>query len=130
MRAIDTNILVRIATQDDERQARSAERAVAEGAWVSQVVLAETAWVLVSLYGLSRAELGDVIGRLLDHVSIAVQDQDLVAEALALFNRSNKISFPDCLILEIARKAGHTPLVTFDREFAKLDGVERITASA
>lgn len=129
MRAIDTNVLIRIATRDDERQTRAAEAVVASGAWVSHVVLAETAWVLVALYGLSRSQLAEVLSRLLSHISIAIQDADLVSEALALFKRSKKISFPDCLILEIARKGGHSPLATFDRDLAKLDGVERIAAS-
>jgi predicted nucleic acid-binding protein len=31
------------------------------------------------------------------------------------------------LALEIARKAGHIPIATFDRDFAKLVDVERLT---
>ena len=34
--------------------------------------------------------------------------------------------FPDCLVLEIARKAGHVPVGTFDRQLAKLDGAQKI----
>lgn len=34
--------------------------------------------------------------------------------------------FSDCLIVEIARKAGHSPVGTFDKDFATLPGVERI----
>ena len=29
-----------------------------------------------------------------------------------------------CLVLALARRAGHLPLGTFDRELAKLDGTE------
>jgi predicted nucleic acid-binding protein len=36
------------------------------------------------------------------------------------------VGFSDCLVLEIARKAGHLPVATFDRDFAKLDDVQRL----
>jgi predicted nucleic acid-binding protein len=36
------------------------------------------------------------------------------------------VSFTDCLVLEVARKAGHLPLGTFDRDLAKLDGAHRL----
>jgi predicted nucleic acid-binding protein len=36
------------------------------------------------------------------------------------------LGFSDCLVLETARKAGHLPLGTFDRDLAKLDGAVRL----
>jgi predicted nucleic acid-binding protein len=36
------------------------------------------------------------------------------------------VSFSDCLVLEVARKVGHLPLGTFDRDLAKLDGAQRL----
>jgi predicted nucleic acid-binding protein len=48
------------------------------------------------------------------------------AAALAHFRRSPSLGFSDCLALEIARKSGHLPLGTFDRDLAKLDGGERL----
>ena len=52
MRAVDTNILVRLATGDDARQTEAAEAFVASGAWVPQLVLVEAMWVLASVYDL------------------------------------------------------------------------------
>ncbi len=46
MRAVDTNVLIRLITRDDPRQVTAAESYVARGAWVSHLVLAETVWVL------------------------------------------------------------------------------------
>lgn len=126
MRAIDTNVVVRLATRDDARQTRAADECIAPGAWVSHVVLAEAVWVLMSLYGASRAAVAEAVGELLDHATIVVQDADVVRAALDSFTPSKKLSFTDCLILEIARKAGHMPLCTFDRDLGKLDGVERL----
>jgi predicted nucleic-acid-binding protein len=41
MRAVDTNVLVRLVTRDDTDQAAAAEAFVANGAWVPHLVLAE-----------------------------------------------------------------------------------------
>lgn len=55
MRAIDTNVIVRLATRDDETQVAAAEKYIAErGAWVSHLVLVEVAWVLDSVYEFER----------------------------------------------------------------------------
>jgi predicted nucleic-acid-binding protein len=45
MRAVDTNVLVRMITRDDALQAASADRWVENGAWVSILALAEATWV-------------------------------------------------------------------------------------
>jgi predicted nucleic acid-binding protein len=34
------------------------------------------------------------------------------------------LGFTDCLVVELARKAGHLPLGTFDRDLAKIDGAQ------
>jgi predicted nucleic-acid-binding protein len=126
MLAVDTNILVRLIVRDDAAQVRAAESAVAKGAWVSHLVLAETIWVLDAVYELSREKIGIAVDMLLNHEVITVQDADVVQMALDHFHLRRSIDFSDCLVLEIARKAGHLPLATFDREFAKLEDVQRL----
>jgi predicted nucleic-acid-binding protein len=125
MRAVDTNVLVRLVTRDDAKQVASAESFVAAGAWVSQVVLAETLWVLESVYELDAEQRATAIEMLLNHANITLQDPDVVAGALAHFRRKPSVGFSDCLVLEIARKAGHLPLGTFDRDLGELDGAQR-----
>ncbi|HEV2270920.1 MAG TPA: type II toxin-antitoxin system VapC family toxin [Steroidobacteraceae bacterium] len=127
MRAIDTNVLVRLITRDDEKQTQSAEEFVAKGAWVSHLVIAETSWVLDSVYDRSREEIASAVQMLLDHKQLTVQDQDVVRAALEKFRRHKRVSFSDVLLLEIARKSGHTPLGTFDRDLAKLAGTEHLS---
>lgn len=126
MRAIDTNILVRLLTQDDAPQAQRAEASIQNGAWVSLLALAEAVWVLKSSFALSRAGIGAGVQTLLAHEHLSIQDSDVVVRALAGYNSSKRVEFSDCLLLEIARKAGHMPMTTFDRDFAKIDGVDRI----
>ena len=63
---------------------------------------------------------------LLSHEHLTVQDAEVVAAAVAQFRQHTKVGFSDCLIVEVARKAGHTPLGTFDRDLGKLDGAQRL----
>jgi len=126
MRAIDTNVLVRLLARDDAAQAEAGETFVAKGAWISHLVLAETVRVLDSVYDLSSAQIADAVEMLLDHRELVVERGDCVAAALANFRRKPKLGFTDCLVLESARAAGHLPLGTFDASLAGLDGAERI----
>jgi predicted nucleic-acid-binding protein len=128
MRAVDTNVLVRLVTGDDVAQTASAEKFVSAGAWVSHLVLAETLWVLASLYDRNAAALAQTVEFLLKHRDLTIQDAEVVAGALVHYRSRPSLGFSDCLVLEIARKAGHVPLGTFDRTLAKLDGAERVAA--
>jgi predicted nucleic-acid-binding protein len=126
MRAIDTNVLVRLLVRDDDQQVAGAEKFVAKGAWVSHLVLAETLWVLDAVYDRTPEQISLAVERLLAHGSLTIQDADAVAAALEQFRVRPTLGFSDCLVLEIARKAGHLPLGTFDRQLAKLDGAQRV----
>jgi len=126
MRAVDTNLLVRLIVRDDERQVAAAENFVATGAWVSQLVLAETIWVLDAVHELPAPRIANAIEKLLTHESLTLQDADVVERALRDYRERPSLGFSDCLILEIARKAGHLPLGTFDRQLGKAPGAERL----
>jgi predicted nucleic-acid-binding protein len=126
MRAIDTNVLVRLITRDDPKQVVAAEAFAASGAWVSHLVLAEMTWVLTAVYNREAPEIARSIEMLLDHESLALQEPEVVATALAHFRNKPALGFSDCLLLEIARKAGHLPLGTFDRDLGKVHGTERL----
>ena len=124
MRAVDTNVLVRLVTRDDRKQVAAAESFVSKGAWVSALVLMEATWVLTAVYDLTHAEIATAIDMLLHHRDLTIQESDSVAAALEQYRNRPALGFSDCLILETARKAGHLPLGTFDRNLAKLDGSE------
>jgi predicted nucleic-acid-binding protein len=126
MRAVDTKVIVRIVVRDDPEQGRAAERFAAGCAWVSHVVLAEATWVLDALYQRTARQIAAAIDMLLNHKDFTLQDSDVVAAALEEFKERPALGFSDCLVLEIARKAAHVPLGTFDRNLAKLAGVERL----
>ena len=126
MFAIDTNVLVRLLVRDDEKQARLADQFVAKGAWVSHLVLAEAMWVLDSVYARTPGRLAAALRLMLAHESLVLQDADTVSAALDHFKTKPGLAFSDCLVLEIARKAGHLPLGTFDKALAKLSGAQKL----
>ena len=126
MRAVDTNVLVRLVTRDDAKQAAAAEAFIEGGAWVSHLVLMEATWVLATVYEVAPVGMTTAIDMLLNHNNLTVQDPGVVALALQQFQAKPSLGFSDCLVLEVARKAGHLPLGTFDRTLGKLEGAERI----
>jgi predicted nucleic-acid-binding protein len=126
MRAVDTNVLVRLVTRDDPRQVTAAERFVEGGAWISHLVLVETTWVLDSVYGLDSAQVAKAVEMLLVHKNLMIENPDVVVAALEQLRKRPSLGFSDCLIVEIARKTGHLPVGTFDRDLGKVDGVERL----
>jgi predicted nucleic-acid-binding protein len=126
MRAVDTNVLVRLITRDQPKQVASAEEFVAKGAWVSLLALAETTWVLSAVYERRPEDVALAIDMLLAHQHLTLQDPEVVSAALANFRKEPAVGFSDCLLLEMARKSGHLPLGTFDRDLAKLAGAERL----
>ena len=126
MRAVDTNVLVRVLARDNPKQVARGEEFINAGAWVSHIVLVECMWVLESVYERTPKQIATAIEMLLSHESLAVQDSDVVERALESFRARPKLGFSDCLIVEVARKAGHTPLGTFGRGLAKIDGTERL----
>ena len=126
MRAVDTNVLVRLIIRDDDDQVAAASEFVRKGAWVSHLVLAETTWVLASVYESTHEQIATAVEMLLNHTELTVQDADVVSSALEQYRARPNLGFSDCLVLEIARKAGHLPLGTFDRALGKLEGAERL----
>ena len=126
MRAVDTNILVRLLTRDDVKQVAAAEAFVANGAWVPHLAVAEASWVLTSVYERGPDAVATAVEMLLSHERLTVQDAEVVAAAVAQFRRYPKIGFSDCLMVEVARKAGHVPLGTFDRDLSRIEGTQRL----
>jgi predicted nucleic-acid-binding protein len=126
MRAVDTNVLVRLLTRDDLKQAAAADAFVQHGAWVSVLALAESTWVLASVYERNAAQIAQAVEMLLNHQHLTIQEPEAVAAALQTLRRWPTLGFSDCLLVELARKAGHLPLGTFDRGLSKVDGAAKL----
>ena len=126
MRSVDTNVLVRLVTRDDEKQVAAAEAFVERGAWVPQLALAEATWVFSAVYDLDARAIATAVEMLLNHRDLTLEGAEVVASAVEVFRKRPALGFSDCLMLEAARKAGHLPLGTFDRSLGRLEGVETL----
>jgi predicted nucleic-acid-binding protein len=126
MGTVDTNVLVRLIIGDDSHETAAADAIVQQGVWVSVITLADAVWTLKKSLKFSPAELATAIEMLLHHKYITLQDSDAVAAALHLFRLRPALGFADCLILELARKAGHLPLATFDRALGRVEGTQKL----
>jgi len=121
MRAVDTNVMVRMLVADDAAQTARAEAFLVAGrpVWVSVVVLVETVWVLRAVYGWKKAQLLALLDTATASKDFGLQAIGAVRAALELY-RASKADFPDCLALELARAEGHVPFATFDEDTAML----------
>src|SRR2546430_10491530 len=85
MIAVDTNVVVRLLTGDNPKQAAAARSLFASGPiWVAKTVLLETGWVLRSLYGFEESAIRDALTKLLGLKNVHAEDAPSVAAALAL----------------------------------------------
>lgn len=127
----DTNVLVRLFTNDPPRQALAVERAFdnareAEVAIVvTDVVMAELAYVLTGPYGLSPAEAGERILAILDLPGIEVADESVLRDTVAIWT-SRSLDFTDAYLAALARSTKETGILSFDRDFDRTEGVLRV----
>lgn len=126
MKAVDTNVLVRIFSDDDVPQSKRAKSFIGTTAWVSHIALVETIWVLGSVYERPKADLVRAVEVILKNEALVLQEPEVVSDALWLYKSHSGVAFSDCMILAVSKKAGHTPLGTFDTKLAKIDGTELI----
>lgn len=116
MRAIDTNVVVRFLTADDEKQARAARAAVAAGEiFVPLTVVLESEWVLRSGYGFDTGQIADGLSGLAGLPGVSVEDPALLATAIEWMRGG--MDFADAL--HLVQAEGCSAFLTFDKKFAK-----------
>ena len=90
------------------------------------LALAEAMWVLAAVYERDAGQIARAVEMLLNHQQLSLQEPEAVAAALQTFRKRSALGFSDCLLVELARKAGHLPLGTFDRDLSKVDGAAKL----
>lgn len=125
--ALDTNVLVRLLTGDDEEQCLRAVRLIEAEAnqgrkvFVSFAVILETEWVLRSRYKIERDLVRSAFAALLEAQDLVVEHAGSLEEALRLFRQLPSADFADCMHVANACMYG-TVLATFDKSAAELPG--------
>lgn len=119
MLAVDTNVIVRIVTNDDPEQAR---RAVAlferERIFIAKTVLLEVEWVLRFSYQLPREVIAPTLRKVIGLPPVAVEDPDEVFIALDGYEQG--LDFADAL--HLASSGSAYGFATFDQKRVKRAG--------
>ncbi|MBC2604440.1 PIN domain-containing protein [Pelagicoccus albus] len=127
MVGIDTNVLVRFVTQDDETQFLKVSQFLNQNCteespgWISSIVLCELVWVLSSGYGYKRSQIGKLLNQLLVVTSLRFENRTCVRTAVEDFVEGNA-DFSDYLIAASNQKHGCSTTVTLDKKAGKHPG--------
>jgi predicted nucleic-acid-binding protein len=129
MASLDTNVLVRFLVRDDADQAAAATSLIrsavrkGEPLFVPVTVLLELEWVLRSAFGFDKPAVLQALFGLLGSFELAFESEGAIELALAQYERS-AADFSDGLHTALAQQANQSPLWTFDKAAAKLDGAK------
>ena len=129
MIGLDTNVVVRYLAQDDPIQSAKAsqifERRLTEQepGFISLVTMAETVWVLDTVYGLATREIAQVVERMLQADTLVIQNEQEVFTAMIAL-KSGQGSFADALVGALGKWAGCGSTLTFDWKAGRVEGFE------
>jgi len=125
MIGIDTNILVRYLTQDDEAQSAIATKIInqyennAESVFISNIVLCELIWVLERGYKYSKKEIVSVMQITLSTIEFAFEYHEILWLSLSDYEKY-QADFSDILLGKINHLHGCEYTVTFDAKASNL----------
>lgn len=115
MRAIDTNVIIRLLTADDPVQADAARQVIQAGdVFVGVTVLLEAEWVLRAAYGFGANDIASALRSLAGLAQVTIDEAEAVATALDWMTKG--MDFADAL--HLARSEHCSVFLTFDRKLA------------
>ncbi len=127
---LDTNVIVRFLTGDHPAHSPRSRNLFARAAAgdvtlvVTDLALAETAWVLQSFYSLDRNAITAALKDLIDSAGIEVENKATLLSALRNFAQTD-VNFVDAYHAAVA--AGESiAIASFDRDFDQFAGVKRV----
>ena len=135
MKFLDTNVILRYLTRDDEKKAEACYRLFQaakrgeETLVTCEAVVAEVVHVLSSTrspYRLSHAEVRDRLVPILSLRGLRISQKRLYLRALDLFAASPFLDFEDALSVAHMRQMNIPEIVSYDRDFDRVPAVQRI----
>lgn len=124
---IDTNVLIRHLTGDPpEMAARASAYLPDERELVlTDLVAAETVYVLESFYETPREEVAQAVRSLVAFDSIICVDPALLLRAVELYE-TDRVDFAEAYLVACAESTGVGKIASFDRSIDRVDTIERI----
>lgn len=114
MIGVDTNIIVRLLTRDDERQFLDAENIFSrEQIFIADTVILETEWVLRYAYRFKPEDVGQALTKLLGLANVHINNAEKMHKVLELYDRG--VDFADAM--HLAASLSCKAFLTFDKAF-------------
>lgn len=132
MRFLDTDLLLRYFTRDDEEKAQRVltllERVKRneEKVLTSSLVMFETIFTLQSFYKVSRGEIKKLLNPILDLRGLKLLNKEIYRHALDIYVKKKKVSFVDAFNAVFALQKGINEIYSYDEDFDKIEGVKRV----
>lgn len=124
---IDTNVLVRHLTGDPEDLAARATAYLGSERelLLTDLVAAETVYVLESFYEAPRGDIATALRSLVAFESIVCVDPALLLRAVEVYE-TDRVDFAEAYLVACAESTGVGKVASFDRSIDRIDTVERI----
>ena len=124
---VDTNVLLRYVVGDGAGHAGRARAFVdtADELVLTDPVVAEIEFVLRSVYRLARTKVAQTLQMILALPAIVVGDLDLLTDAIDIYEHT-PVDFQDAYLAACARQHSPARVASFDRDFDRIPGVERV----
>lgn len=134
---LDTNIILRYITRDNPQQGQKARNILKEVANnkltvnTSEGVIIEIVQVLSSkvLYNLPREEIKKHLQNILSLKKLKLSNKSVFFKALDLYVTYPRMDFVDCLNVAHMKRLKINKILSFDRDFDKIEDIDRIESS-
>ena len=127
---VDTNILIRHLTGDPPEMAlrATAYLRVETELLLTDVIVAETVYVLESFYEAPRQQIGESVRSLLAFESVVCVDPALLLRAVEVYE-TDRVDFAEAYLVACAESTGVNQVASFDRSIDRVGTVDRIEPS-
>ena len=131
MRFLDTNLLIRYFTRDDEEKAQKVLKLLKrvergeERVITSPLVLFEIVFTLQSFYGVPREKIKELLSPIIELRGLKLSNKEIYQLALDIYTEKN-ISFADAFNAAFALKRGIKEIYSYDEDFDKIEGIRRV----
>lgn len=120
---VDTNILIRLFTRDDDAQIKQLVQLIEQGNivfHVQSIVLIEAYWVLLKVYNFNKEAILQVFEDFIEADGVELDEDSLVQRVLVRF-REVKVDLVDVYLAEKSRNLGISVLTWNAKDFKKLE---------
>ncbi len=124
---VDTNVLVRHLTGDPPNMAAAATEYLRTETelLLTDVVAAETVYVLESFYEAPRSQVAQALRSLVAFESVVCVDPALLLRAVEVYE-TDRVDFAEAYLVACAESTGVQRVASFDRSLDRVETIERI----